>query len=412
MITQDTHLRLTILILASTYPRWDGDPEPGFVHELCKRLALQHRVLVACPHAEGAKETELLDGVEITRYRYAPAKWETLVNNGGIVNNLRRQPLKVFLLPSFVIGQFLAAARLFRKQRFDVVHAHWLLPQGLIAALLQRIIAPSVPFAITSHGVDLYALRGRVLTALKRYVGARAAALTVVSSAMRSDANKLGIGCKNITVQPMGIDFEERFTPSHHVVRSVDQMLFVGRLVEKKGLTYLLEAMPAILEARPTVQLKIAGFGPEESALRQQVRRMHLDSAVQFLGPVPQEALPMLYRQAAVFAAPFIRASDGDIEGLGLVVGEAIACHCPVVVGDVPAVKDLIFDAEGGVVCPLDKAALAAAIIKILADSVSASELARRRRIDLERRLAWPAVADGYSQLLRAIARPSEPIAQ
>jgi glycosyltransferase involved in cell wall biosynthesis len=113
-----------------------------------------------------------------------------------------------------------------------------------------------------------------------------------------------------------------------------------------------------------------------------------------------------------VFAAPFVRASDGDIEGLGLVVGEAIACHCPVVVGDVPAVKDLIFDTEGGVVSPLDKTALAGAIIKILADSVAASELARRRRIVLERRLAWPAVADGYSQLLGAVARPSEHIAQ
>src|SRR5690606_6282774 len=89
----------TLLVLTSTYPRWAGDPEPGFVHELAKRLTDRFRVIVLGPHAPGAKTAEVLDGVEVIRYRYAPERMETLVNDGGIITNLRRSRWKYLLVP-------------------------------------------------------------------------------------------------------------------------------------------------------------------------------------------------------------------------------------------------------------------------------------------------------------------------
>ena len=85
----EAELSINLLVLASTYPRWAGDPEPSFVHELARRMGTEFRVIVVCPHAMGAKQKELLDGVEVVRYRYAPERWETLVNDGGIVANLK-----------------------------------------------------------------------------------------------------------------------------------------------------------------------------------------------------------------------------------------------------------------------------------------------------------------------------------
>ena len=76
--------RPRLLVLTSTYPRWAGDPEPGFVHELSRRLTDKFQVTVLCPHACGALPKEQLDGVKVIRYRYAPERWERLVNNGGI----------------------------------------------------------------------------------------------------------------------------------------------------------------------------------------------------------------------------------------------------------------------------------------------------------------------------------------
>src|SRR5690606_26031112 len=108
-------------------------------HELARRLTQRFRVIVLAPHAQGAKRREMLDGVEIRRYRYAPERLETLVNDGGIVTNLRRASWKYLLVPGFVLIQAWQAWRLVSRRRVDVIHAHWLIPQGLIAALLQSL---------------------------------------------------------------------------------------------------------------------------------------------------------------------------------------------------------------------------------------------------------------------------------
>jgi hypothetical protein len=122
-----------LLVLASTYPRWPGDPEPAFVHELARRLVDAFEVTVLCPHAAGAATRETFDGVQVLRYRYAPAALESLVNDGGIVANLKRHRWKWLLLPTFVGALAWRAWRLVRRERPAVVHAHWLIPQGVVA---------------------------------------------------------------------------------------------------------------------------------------------------------------------------------------------------------------------------------------------------------------------------------------
>ena len=92
--------RLRLLVLASTYPRWQNETEPGFVHELSRRLADQFDVRVVGTHAPGALRDETMDDVEVRRFRYAPVRLQTLVSDGGIVSNLKRQPWKWLLVPS------------------------------------------------------------------------------------------------------------------------------------------------------------------------------------------------------------------------------------------------------------------------------------------------------------------------
>ena len=151
-----------LLVLASTYPRWTGDSEPGFVHELAKRLTDHFEIRALCPHAKGASTHETLDNVQIQRYRYASENWESLVNDGGIVTNLKRNPLKWLLVPSFLLAQTWTTGRLIRRWRPDVIHAHWLIPQGLILALLSLVHRKMSPFLVTSDGANLHALSALV----------------------------------------------------------------------------------------------------------------------------------------------------------------------------------------------------------------------------------------------------------
>jgi len=397
--------RPRLLVLSSTYPRFRDDPEPAFVHELSRRLTPDFDVYVLCPHAPGTLASEQMDGVQIRRFRYAPERLETLVQGGGIVNNLKHQPWKWLLVVPFMAALTWHTARLIRHLKPDVVHAHWIVPQGLALLLARPLVQRLPPFVLTSHGGDLFGLRGAIATRLKRWVLGKADATTVVSRPMAAIATSLGADPRRLAIIPMGVDFHERFTPGAIRDRTPGEILFVGRLVEKKGLRYLVEAMPRVIARVPHAHLTIAGYGPEETALRQLVATQGVGDKVTFLGALPQHTLPDLYRRAAVFVAPFVRADSGDQEGLPVALTEAIACGCPAVVGDLPALDDLLEPSDANLrVSPRDSSALAAAVITVLRDPGASARRASALRARLAERLDWDVIARRYAGLLADLA--------
>lgn len=392
--------RPRLLVVASTYPRWPGDPEPGFVHELSKRLATTFDVTVVCPGAAGAAGREMMEGVCVRRFRYAPRPLETLVNDGGITTNLRRSPWKFMLLPSFLAGMALGLLAASRAHRPDVVHAHWLVPQGWLAALVLR---RHTPLLVTSHGADLFAWRRWPFRTMKRFVLGRATAATVVSRPMVDEMLQLGVTSSSIDVAPMGVDLEHRFTVDESSPRARSEILFVGRLVGKKGLRHLISAMPAILAEVPDAKLTVAGFGPELAARMAQARDAGVGEAVRFVGAVPQADLPGMYRRAAVFVAPFVEDASGDRDGLGLVSVEAAGCGCPIVISDVHVVHD-VFGAEDAVFArPGDPADIADKVITVLRHGGPASASMREGLVE---RFDWSRVARNYGAILSRIMKP------
>jgi len=211
--------------------------------------------------------------VDVLRFRYAPRRLGTLVNDGGMLGNLRRSPWKLLLLPTFALALLRATRRQAKAWRPAVVHAHWLVPQGLLAVLAMTGMASAPPILVTSHGADLFALRGAFFDRCRKFVLYRVRHVTVVSAAMRDRLLALGGPGDAISVASMGVDFQSRFTSDPREPRSGNELLFVGRLVEKKGLRFLIDALPAIASAFPAVTLAVVGFGPEEEALGGQVPR-------------------------------------------------------------------------------------------------------------------------------------------
>jgi len=381
------------------FPRWVNDSEPGFVFELCRRLTAEFEVRVIGPHAKGAAAAETIDGVEVERYRYASEWMETLAYEGGIMPKLRRQRWKWLLVPLLLVAQYHAVRRQTRHWRPDVVHAHWIIPQGMIAALACRG-RPGPRLIVTAHGGDLFALKGRWFDRVKRWVVAKAEAVTVVGWAMHGMLKALCDDITKVHVEPMGVDLRERFTPPVPPARVDGEILFVGRLVENKGVNVLLAAMPSILTRRPDSRLIIAGFGPEEPALRAQVEALAIQDRVTFVGPVSHSALPELYRRVSVCVAPFVTTKSGVEEGFGLVVVEAIGCECPVVASDIPAVRDIYGDQRQGLVESGNVAALAEAVIQVLSNSREASERVRALRLRICAHFDWSQVALRYARLL------------
>lgn len=389
-----------IIVLASTYPRWRKDPEPQFIHELCKRLTKEFHVIALVPDAQAADPNGYLDDVEVIRYRYALKQYQSLVNNGGIVANLRTYFWKWFLVPGFLLGQYLALNHLLKTRKIDLVHAHWLIPQGFIAQQLCKKY--NIPFIVTSHGGDLYGLQGHVLTKIKKNVAESANAMTVVSSAMTTYLQEQQIYPKKLDVIPMGIDLTTRFIPQKDILRNPNEILFVGRLVPKKGINFLLEALTLLIKKHPQLTLKIVGFGPEEIYLKSLVKRLNLENCVQFLGALSQEQLPTLYQTSTVFVAPFIRADNGDQEGLPVALMEAIGCACPIIAGQVVGIEDLLGDDyEEASVDPRNIKNLSAAIDRILENPVIAQERSERIRTRTLAFIDWENVSKNYAELIK-----------
>ncbi|MCK5716704.1 MAG: glycosyltransferase, partial [Thiomargarita sp.] len=250
--------RKKILVMTSTFPRWKGDLEPPFVYELSKRLSHYYKVHILAPHDKGAALSENFDQLKITRFRYFFTKYQTLAYDGGILSKLKQNPWRYLLVPLFMIAECWALIRLLRQEQFDLIHAHWLIPQGFIAVLACAFFKKPPPILCTSHGGDLFALRGKLFKRLKQIVLHRATALTVVSQAMQKTAVSIGAEASKIQVIPMGVDVLNQFIPPVNARRE-NSLLFVGRLVEKKGLFYLLAALPLIIKAHPNIILTIAG---------------------------------------------------------------------------------------------------------------------------------------------------------
>jgi len=400
-VYKKVNMRKRVLVLTSTFPRWQGDNEPPFVFELCRRLGSEFDILVLAPHADGAKRFEKMGNIEVMRFRYFFSRWEKLAYQGGILANLKQSRWRYLLLPFFFLSQLAALWQILRHRPVDLIHAHWLIPQGLTAVLAGVFIKNMPPVICTSHGGDLLGLNGRWMNLLKRWVIRRTSALTVVSNAMANCALALGAIPEQLQTISMGVDTEALFTPDLAGCRANNEILFVGRLVEKKGCTYLLEAMPEILKQHPEARLNVVGSGPEEDALKQQVGRLGIAQAVNFHGAVSNAEIPCLYRQATVFVAPFVITAQGDQEGLGLVLVEALACECPVVVSDMPAIRDVVIDGVTGLVCKQrDSADLAAKVCFLLNHPDQGEKLGKVGRQHVQENFDWSVISRRYAALI------------
>ena len=390
----------TVLVTTSTFPRWQKDNEPRFVYDLSKRLATEFNIIILAPHATGAAIEEQWDGMQIYRYRYAPEKWQTLTYNGGISANLKQNPWKFLLLPLFFLGQWWALRKVLHQYNVDTIHAHWLIPQGLVAAFTLLGYRKNIKLVCTSHGGDLFGLQGKISTFLKRWIINHCHAITVVSQAMLLKAKELTYNqYQAIHVIPMGTDLTHTFVPNPNIKRVANQLLFVGRLVEKKGLTYLLQALQQLQPNFPNLELIIAGSGPLKDQLIQQTQQLGIAHQVKFVGRLTHTELVMLYQTATLAVFPFIQTQDGDMEGLGLVMVEAMGCGCPVIASDLPAVRDVINHGDNGILVEPNNSRVLAVTIKDFFQFSIKNELIDSMTI--LKKFDWLNIVDLYKHIIK-----------
>ncbi len=392
-------MRKKILVLTSTFPRQPDDTDPPFVYELTRRLVRHYAVTVMCPHARGLPIREMLHDVAVRRFRYCISPCETLAYGTGILNKLRKNKLLYLIVPFFILAEIFAVAWALRKERFLLINAHWVIPQGLVAVLAGMITGSSVPIVCTLHGGDVFALKR--FDWLKRFVLDRCDAIIAVSTAIRDYVVSMGIEESRICVIPMGVDLKTLFVPPDNDERVRGGLVFVGRLVEKKGLRYLIEALSEVVDKHENITLSIYGSGPEEYAIKKMIAAYRLDGRVRMYGPVSNSTLPEIYRSSALMVFPSIVDAAGDTEGFGLVLVEALGCGCPVIASALPPVRDIIEDGRTGILVQPENAAALAEKISLLLDAPDERKrLAAQGRQHVVERFDWETTVRGYTGIM------------
>ena len=399
-----------ILVATSTFPRWPGDTEPSFVFDLSRRLRRKgYEVSVLAPHAKGARLKETMDGIRVYRYRYFFPGLQGLAYAGGILANLRKNRLNYLLVPFFLFFQLIALVRILRANRFDLVHAHWLIPQGLICAVVNNyLVAGSLPLICTSHGADIYALSNSLFRLLKKWTIGKCTHLAVVSSAMQEACLQLGVDKTKVSVISMGVDLRNTFIPATDVERKNNRLIFVGRLVEKKGIQILLDAMKTVIKQLPDMELLLVGQGPLQESLTAQVKSSGLAGNVIFKGGIRNDSLPALYSSACISIVPSVIDRHGDQEGLGLVMIEAMGCGCAVIASSLEPIKDVIDDGRTGLLfSPGNAPELADKILLLAADPGLRRALAERGRASVIGKYDWDSISDQYHNLIHSSSQRS-----
>ena len=393
----------TILVCASTFPRWKNDTEPGFIYELCTGLKEEFNIIVLTSHYCGAEKHEIMNGLEIYRYRYSLPQFETLVYNGGIVTNLKKNPWKYLLLPPFLIAQLFWILKLIYHHPASVIHAHWIIPQGFLSLLALRISNKPIKILCTSHGSDLFGLNDPLSSKLKRWVLKNVNIVTVVSRAMFDTVKKIAPETQSAPlIAPMGTDLKQTFYANHKIARKDNILLYTGRLVDNKGIDLLIRSIPVIKQQFPSITLKIVGDGPKRASLQELARQLNIEKNVIFFGSIKHENLAKFYSEATLAVFPFQKA-----QGFGLVLVEALGCACPVIVSDVPAIHDIITNKQTGLIVPVNNIdILIDKIIWSLNNPEQLKTFAVNGRMHVLNNFDWEIIHQKYIKLLTSLTIP------
>ncbi|MFL6262058.1 MAG: glycosyltransferase [Thermoanaerobaculia bacterium] len=394
---------LDLLFLTQTYPRFEGDVAGPFIRDLARGLARGgDRVTVLTPHAPGVPAAWEESGVEALSFRYAPERHEVLGYGRSLEADERVKAGAALAAPLYALAARRALRRLLRQRRFDLVHAHWIVPNGVVAAAAGL----RLPFAIGLHGSDVFLAEKKGVRLLARWALSRARLLTGCSPELVDRVRALGFPAERSRVIPYGVDVAA-FSPAPErralwrerlgVPDAAPLLLGVGRMATKKGFQVLMEVLPALLGGHPELRVVLAGGGDLLDRFRAAARPW--GDRVQLPGPVLRDTLPDLYRAADLFVLPAVHDGKGNVDGLPNVILEAMASGLPVVASGVSGVPLAVADGRTGRLVPeRDPEALLGALRELLADPARMREMGERGRRKAEAELTWDAVAARYRE--------------
>jgi glycosyltransferase involved in cell wall biosynthesis len=392
---------MRVCVITTSFPRSIDDYSGVFIFRLCRSMAaLNVDIDVVAPADErGSPPLARLGPCHVHRFSYFfPRRWQKLgYGPGGIPANLNRTPFLLFQVPFFVLSFLLKAYRVAGKA--DLIHAHWVY-SGWIGWAVSGL--RGIPFIVTLRGEDVLRARKNGMTfSFSIWILKRASMVTTVNEEFRNWLISEGFPEERVVFIRNGVHSEEKRGDAP--LSSACRLLFVGSLIPRKGVRYLLEAFSRVIRQEDKVKLVLIGDGEERELLQEQVEREGIGGFVEFVGIRPADEI-----------SRWMHLSDGLVlpslwEGTPNVVLEAMASGLPVVVSDLPGIREFISDGVNGfLVKPQDVDDLANKLLRVVRDQALRRRVGESAQQTISKmNLGWEQVAKRYSEIYQKICAGS-----
>jgi glycosyltransferase involved in cell wall biosynthesis len=390
-------------VLTHNYPRFPGDFSGTFVEALCEELVRQgQRVTVWAPY-DPAYDRPLDAPVRLRLYRYAwPDRLHTLGYMRSMQSDLALRLEAYALSPALFASGIATLLRQARQDRPDVLHAHWVLPNGYIGAVASRQLG--IPLAVSVPGSDAQVANKNPLFRRMAAAAFRQARLLTANSAdLRDAVVPLGADLGKFDMIIYGTDPAALRPDAAGVAELRSRLsipdgtpvaLCVGRMVPKKGFDVLIRAMAEpVLRDRPLMTVMV-GNGDDKAVWQALAEALGVASRLRWVGNVPKTEIGVYYNLADFLAMPSVSL---PADGLNVCVLDAMSCGKPVIGSTVAGNPLAIVDGTTGLLIPeQDPAALASAVATLLDNPDLRRSMGAAARTRIETELGWPQLARRY----------------
>ena len=393
---------MKVLFIVTAYPRHEGDVITPWMGETIGRLKQTGiDVEVLAPSYKGSA-TQIVGGVKVHRFRYAPAELETLTHDVPAMDRIKKSPLMASLLPGYIAAGSAAAARVAREGNFDVVHAFWPIPHGLFGLAARSASKSALVSTFFSSELNWHGASRVIFEPMLQRIVKNSDAVTVISTFTGERLREFVPGADSLIIPfgaAAGDDFGSSYAPiTYRSASDPFNLLFVGRLVRRKGVDVLLNAV-VNLRDDPRLHVHVVGEGPERKPLMAESNRLGVDSVVTFEGGVSAERIEEFLKSCDALVLPAIVTETGETEGLGVVLLEAMSYHKLVIASSAGGITDIVIDGETGLLSPPgDAVALARTILAAMDDPSRMQKLAEQGFAHAKSEFGWDTIVSRLTE--------------
>lgn len=403
---------MKICILTHTFPTSVNDSTSSFMHTLSLGFKKAgNEVIVLTPYIPQLKINDF--PYRVISYKYIWPNFFHILGYGRTLKDGSKMRIWTYFLSLFLfVFGIIALINVCRKEKIDLISAHWILPNGFIAFVASRVL--KIPYTITLCGSDIYMAKKNVLFSKMAVICANNASFVAADSPkFLNDLAALGAKIQKNNVIPYPVD-ADKFKLTMKDVEILRKklnlekddliILAVGRLVYKKGFEYLIKSLSEIVKQYPQVYLIIVGDGDLGKQLKNLAFKLHLENKINFVGIANRNNIVTYYNLSSIFVMPSIKDKDGNMDDQPVSLIEAMACGKPVVATNFPGIRLTVKNKINGFLVPEKNISMIEQALKKLIESKSLrKKMGQESRKIVLKNLTDRKVGENYTNIFRTV---------